>query len=233
MEQIQVKHPAKFCDSMIPIFAEKLKDCKYILDPMAGTGKIALIKEFGYRGLVCCNDLEPEFTNHDYSVDVWVYADAADLWMYNENTFDGICTSPTYGNRLADHYNRKEFSKRFSYTFNLGHNLHEGNTGIMYWGKEYWDKHTQIWLECVRVLKDGGTFILNVSDFIKNGLIVPVVEWHTNVLTKWCGLNLIEDIWIDTPRMRYGQNGKARVEGEHILVFKKDIIEERIQNEVE
>ena len=40
-----MKHPAKFTDSFIPIFAEKLQRCETILDPFAGTGKIAEIKK--------------------------------------------------------------------------------------------------------------------------------------------------------------------------------------------
>ena len=39
------KHPAKYTNSFIPIFYSILKDCKKVLDPFAGTGKISEIKK--------------------------------------------------------------------------------------------------------------------------------------------------------------------------------------------
>lgn len=56
-----VKHPAKYTDTLIPIFADLLRDCPNVLDPMAGTGKIGQIKEHGYKGYIVCNELEPEW----------------------------------------------------------------------------------------------------------------------------------------------------------------------------
>ena len=45
-----MQHPAKYSDVFIPIFADLLKDCEIVLDPMAGTGKLALIKALGFNG---------------------------------------------------------------------------------------------------------------------------------------------------------------------------------------
>ena len=56
-----IKHPAKFTDSFIPIFAKKLQGFKTILDPFAGTGKIAEIKKYGWQGKIICNEIEPEW----------------------------------------------------------------------------------------------------------------------------------------------------------------------------
>ena len=56
-----MKHPAKYTDIFLPVFAELLKGRKNVLDPMAGTGKIAEIRKFGYAGRITCNDIEPEW----------------------------------------------------------------------------------------------------------------------------------------------------------------------------
>jgi len=34
------KHPAKYTDSLLPVFERMLAGCKNVLDPFAGTGKI-------------------------------------------------------------------------------------------------------------------------------------------------------------------------------------------------
>lgn len=219
-EQQKINHPAKFSDKFIPFFAEKLKGCKIVLDPMAGTGKVALIKKCGWKGIIICNEIEPEFAKlFNYPVDQWFFEDAVYIPLHSEFV-DAICTSPTYGNRLADHWNRQEFSKRFSYTFCLGHALQSGNTGQMHWGDHYRQKHEAIYQECYRVLAPKGLFIINISDHIRQKQIIPVVDFHKQTLLK-LGLNLIEDKTFPTQRLRYGSNAKARVEAEHILIFQK------------
>lgn len=45
------RHPAKYSDEFIPIFAEELPKRGKILDPFAGTGKIYEIKNMGFAGL--------------------------------------------------------------------------------------------------------------------------------------------------------------------------------------
>jgi SAM-dependent methyltransferase len=217
-----IKHPAKYSDQFLPIFAKILIEnkCLNVYDPMAGTGKLAMIKAYGYNGIVICNDLEADWNDLTYPVNYWSHYDAANP-NYPEGSFSAICTSPTYGNRLADHWKRKEFSKRFSYFFNLGHDLHPENTGSMHWGDKYRIKHIKIWKECVRVLKPNGIFILNISDHIRNKELQEVSQWHKDILTLECGLIEESDQEIPTKRLRYGQNSESRVYNEHIIVFRK------------
>jgi SAM-dependent methyltransferase len=215
-----MNHPAKYSDIMLPVFAKQLQGYLKVLDPMAGTGKLAQIYLHGYHGQIYCNEIEPDWQKSDHPEEViWSFTDAEHL-PYRDGSFDAICTSPTYGNRLADHWNRKDTSKRFSYTFNLGKELHPENTGKMHWGKSYREKHILIWKECLRVLRDNGKFIVNVSDHIRNYQLIPVVQWHKDTLLS-LGLTLKEEYPISTPRLRYGSNHKARVGVEWILVFQK------------
>jgi hypothetical protein len=128
------KHPAVFTDSFIPIFAELLIGRENVLDIFAGVGKLALIKNYGFTGKVVCNELEKEWTESKYNVDEWYIGDSENMVWAKNNSFDAICTSPTYGNRMADHYNAKDKSKRITYKDYLGRDLNDENTGKMQWG---------------------------------------------------------------------------------------------------
>lgn len=132
----EIRHPAKYSDEFIPIFAEKLVGANKVLDPFAGTGKIGLIKQHGFNGKIYANDIENEWIELGRDkCDVLSCLDAENLQdIYPMNFFDAICTSPTYGNRMADHHNARDGSKRNTYTHCLGRRLTDGNTGQMQWG---------------------------------------------------------------------------------------------------
>ena len=166
-----------------------------------------------------CNELEREWAEiGKYNVDEWSIGDAANLRFANCE-FDAICTSPTYGNRMADHHNAKDASKRITYRHCLGRPLDDNNTGKMQWGEKYRQKHIEIYSECLRVLKPNGLMIVNVSDHIRKGQVVNVVDWHKQTILNF-GMKLIDEIKIETPRMGFGQNAKSRVQYECILVFR-------------
>lgn len=214
-------HPATFSKAFIPIFASLLADCSNVLDPFAGIGKLALIKHYGFTGKVVCNEIEHEWAiNSTYDVDEWHIGDAANMIWADDNTFDAICTSPTYGNRMADHHHSKDNSIRITYRHYLGRQLNTENTGRMQWGKNYCKKHAEIYKECLRVLKPQGKLIINISDHIRKGILVSVSEWHRQTLMD-LGLTLIQETSIATRRMKFGNNRNQRVQKEIIFVFKK------------
>lgn len=213
-----IKHPAVYSNDFIEIFASFLINKKTVLDPFGGTGKIALIKNFGFNGKVICNEMEPEFTSNGlYPVDEWYYEDAEYLNILN---IDAICTSPTYGNRMADHHNAKDNSKRITYTHYLGKQLKDGNTGKMQYGDTYKEKHKRIYLNLYNILNANGIFILNVSNHIRKGVEIDVISFHKDTLIN-TGFSFIKEIKIETKRMRYGNNSEKRVKHESILVFEK------------
>lgn len=214
------RHPAKYTDKLLPIFAELLKDTDNVLDPFAGVGKLALIRDLGYTGKIHLNELEPEWARQARPEATITTCDAEHL-PYPDGYFDAICTSPTYGNRMADHHNARDGSRRNTYRHALGRKLTPGNTGQMQWGHEYRDKHRRVWTECRRVLKPHGKLILNISDHIRRGKVVPVTEWHAGCLTL-LGFRLVEQIQVQTPRLRYGANHRTRVEYESVLVFVRE-----------
>jgi hypothetical protein len=86
-----MKHPARYTDAFLPVFAEWLDGRERVLDPFGGTGKL---KEVCPRAI--CMDIEAEWAQM-----AGLRADATRL-PFAKETFDAICTSPTYANRLAD-----------------------------------------------------------------------------------------------------------------------------------
>ena len=209
-----MKHPAKYTDVLLPIFQTILESnqCNTVLDPFAGTGKIHLLP-FITIGV----EIEPEWASLDTRT---ICGDATQL-PFNANTFDAICTSPTYGNRMADHHNAKDTSQRMTYTHTLGRQLHQNNSGKMQWGKQYQLLHLKAWSEASRVLKPSGIFILNISDHIRKGTVQPVTDWHIEAITSQ-GFTLIEHQHISTPRLGFGQHRTQRVQHESIITFKKE-----------
>lgn len=216
----KIKHPATYTDSFIPLFAERLQNCSTVYDPFGGTGKLALIKEHGYQGKIFCSELEPEWTKQYDGIDRWLIGDSAKTDFIKDGYFDAICTSPTYGNRMADHHEAKDASKRITYRHRLGRALSDENTGKMQWGANYKEKHIEIYKELHRVLKVGGIFILNISDHIRAGSVVKVAKWHKEALES-LGFALQEELSVSTPRMGFGANSHLRVPDEKIFVFKK------------
>lgn len=208
-----MKHPAKYTDVLLPIFQTILETnkCNTVLDPFAGTGKIHLLP-FNTVGV----EIEPEWASLDNRT---ICGDATQL-PFNANTFDAICTSPTYGNRMADHHNAKDTSKRMTYTHTLGRQLHENNSGKMQWGKQYQLTHLKAWSEASRVLKPSGIIILNISDHIRKGTVQQVTDWHIQAIIGY-GFTLIEHQRISTPRFGFGQHRTQRLEYESVITFKK------------
>jgi tRNA G10 N-methylase Trm11 len=216
----KVKHPAKYSDVFIPIFAGLLYNYNRVLDPFAGTGKLAAIKDYGFTGQVVCCEIEPEWAKCGmYSdVDEWHIGDSRRMGWAEDEQFDAICTSPTYGNRMADHHNARDGSRRMTYRHTLGRELHKANSGRMQWGERYRKLHEEVYAECWRVLSWGGRFVLNVSNHIRNGQEVDVVGWHRETLLG-LGFEATHEIEVLTRRMRRGANHERRVATEKILVF--------------
>lgn len=209
------KHPAKYSDSLLPIMVGILKGCQSVLDPFAGTGKLEYLRHFLPETRIVTVELEPEWAT-------MIVGNTLSL-PFGDATFEAVCTSPTYGNRMADvTYNSQSGNKWQTYACKIGRKLHKDNSGAMQWGDSYRDFHINAWAEIARVIKPDGMLILNMKDHIRNGQLMKVTDWHIDTLLS-AGFDVIEYVKVETPSMRYGRNSEKRVPYESVIKFKKSM----------
>ena len=191
-------------------FLRRRRSRSSCIDPFAGVGNLARLP-FPFVGV----EIEREWATS-------VQGDARRL-PFADGTFGAIATSPTYGNRMADHHNAKDGRKRISYKHNLGRDLTPGNSGQMHWGEEYRELHRLAWAEAHRVLRLGGACLVNVKDFIRDRERVRVTDWHAETL-QGVGFALETDPFVQIPvtGMGYGANRELRVPYEVIIRCRKN-----------
>ena len=226
MKTAAPKHPAKFSDSILGLLngvierevaSRRLKGdwaMLDLLDPMAGVGRIHGLASSDVTTLGV--ELEPEWGDqHPHTRQ----GDATAL-AFAEESFDIVCTSPAYGNRMADHHNAKDTSKRMTYKHQLGRDLSPNNGGGLQWGGAYRELHQRILSEMVRVAKINGLVIVNVSNHIRKDVEEPVSEWWLGRIVM-AGLSVEEILSVGTPRMGFGENAKIRTANEWVFVTRK------------
>lgn len=204
------EHPAKFSDSLLLTLEKALVGYEKILDPFAGTGKIRTVRPDCYL-----LEIEPEWA----AIRKAAVGDAHAM-PWPDGCFDAVVTSPTYGNRMADHHNARDGSKRNTYRHTLGRELSPNNSGALQWGPAYRMFHYKAWQEVRRVLRPDGRFVLNISDHIRKGKLVPVTHFHILLLVMM-GFDFIKHHQIETKRQRQGANGALRSQYESVLIFQK------------
>lgn len=222
----EVEHPAKFSDSVLTtiraiiqrIMDEEGVDHATVLDPFGGVGKI--------------HDIASPFI-HTHTIELeWEWCEVAaskgpsvcmDMFnFYPQLPFNFVATSITYGNRMADHHDARDGSKRNTYKHVLGRDLSVNNSGALQWGAEYRDFHRRAF----RKIRDeflcgenGGYFILNTKDHIRKD--------EVQGLTEWCGLWLsnngftrVARSFVPSKGNGEGQNGQTRVAGEWVTTWR-------------
>lgn len=208
-------HPAKFSTEILDVLRPLMERLPGpILDPFAGTGRIHELGRTDTIGV----EIEPEWAEqHERTL----CGDSRRLTtLFERYSIGSIVTSPAYGNRMADSYDGRDGSRRSTYRIALGRPLTDGNGAGLHFGDDYRELHRVVWREAFAVLRTGGELVVNVSDFIRNGDVVPVVEWHRETILA-IGFELVETMTIPTRRMGHGANRELRVPGERLLRFRK------------
>lgn len=242
-----VKHPAKFSNAVLDeINGYLARDhppwssvARMLYDPFAGVGKVFELQRDNL--VVYGTEIEWEWASQYEATGGMICMDAFEFMASLRDSpgiavafpnthgrfskvpregFDYIVTSPTYGNRMADHHEAKDGSKRLTYRHQLGRALTEGNSGGMQWGDEYREFHMRAWKACHGVTRKGGKILVNVKDHIRKGSRQLVVDFHIRAL-EVAGWKIVGTERVDTPGMKYGENGEVRVDGEWILIGEK------------
>lgn len=158
----------------------------------------------------------------DYRFRWYSNAGMHSAWL--KEPVDAIVTSPTYGNRMADHHEAKDDSRRMTYRHVLGRALHHMNSGQMQWtGGDYKWFHRKAWRNANRALKPGGLFVLNVKNHVRQGKVMRVAEWHRDHLVKVLGFEQLQDIHVPVKGMLMGENHELRVQYEHVFVLRSPV----------
>lgn len=217
-----VRHPAKFNDAVMRqichvVIKQINPSCRRVprvLDPFAGVGKIHYLAD-QLLARTTGVELEPEWADADPRTTV---GDSLNL-LCNANSFDAVITSPTYGNRMADHHEATDASRRNTYRHALGRMPTENSSCIMQWGLAYRRFHYLAMLEWLRVVRSRGWIVVNMSNHIRNHVEQRVVEWWVDQL-QIVGYELVEVRKIKTQRLKHGANAEVRVPYEVLIVMR-------------
>jgi DNA modification methylase len=211
------EHPATYSDAILDKLAEHVQGAEVVLDPFAGTGRIHELRDRGVQHTIGI-ELEAEWADKHPDT---IHGSALEARHLVPADVDAIVTSPTYGNRMADHHDAKDDSVRLTYKHTLGRDLTEGNSGAMQWGDEYRIFHKLAWDEAVSVLKPGGTLTLNCKNHVRNDEVQRVVEWHVDYLIRELGLQLVAWDTVPTRGLMAGANADRRVDHEVVVTLRK------------
>lgn len=211
------EHPAPFSNTILATLASRVQGADTVLDPFAGTGRVHELRErAGVRQTIGV-EIEPEWAaKHADTIEGNALSLPPEI-----TSVAAIVTSPTYGNRMADHHDARDDSVRSTYKHTIGHDLNDDNSGAMQWGDEYREFHRKAWAESVRVLDHGGLFVLNIKDHIRGGLKQEVSAWHVDTLCREFELALIAIDVIPTRGLMAGENHEQRVTAELVFTFRK------------
>jgi len=198
-----------------------LAGSRRILDPFGGTGKVFLLNQWLPQAQIQAVEIEPEWAKqHPRTI-----VGSALALPFPTGYFDAICTSPTYGNHMADQskgdaQDRHHKAKTNKYFALLGRKMHPDNSGQLHWNRGYQEFHQRAWQEVSRVLAPGGLFVLNIKNHIRQGQEMLVTEWHIETLCEM-GYQVRKYKKLPVPSMKFGRNAEKRVPYESVIQFVK------------
>lgn len=211
-------HPARYSAAIIAALTDILPAGIHIHDPYAGTGErlgdIADRRGWTYSGteIEAGFIVDPRVKQGD-STQAHTYPLAA-TWSNR-----WIVTSPVYPNGMADHWNAADSSDRHTYRAAAGHDLDTNNMGRYGYRGGSARNHDAYWLLAGSSVRWWDAFdgvIVNVSDFIAAGQVVPIVApWRALLASRGWQTEVREVV---TPRQRRGANGGVRVDAEALII---------------
>lgn len=222
------RHPAKWHKGALELAASVLVDEAVaeadkgrlpllVLDPFAGVGGVHRLRDLCHRTVQTVGlELEPEWAAaHPGTIAGDVLAMPA-AWS---GRFRAVVSSPCYGNRMADHHDARDASRRNTYRHALGRDLSPGSSAGMQWGREYRAFHRQAFAAILTTLETGGLVLWNVKNHYRGGEVQLVAEWH---LRTWLelGCSLVRVVDVEATGNRQGENHELRTEAEFLFVLR-------------
>lgn len=214
------EHPAKFSPTILRhmgiiihnIMQNEGWDHVTVLDPNGGVGRIHQLKSAWVHTHMI--EIEPEWCQVGSTLGPSVCMDMFDF--YPQLPFNIVATSITYGNRMADHHNATDLSKRNTYKHVLERDPDSRSSAILQWGDEYRAFHLRMFTK-VRddFLVGGGYFVLNIKDHVRKKEVQKVSSWCWETL-RALGFTRMGLQFIPAKGNREGENGDSRVPGEWI-----------------
>jgi hypothetical protein len=162
-----------------------------------------------------------------------VIAGDATRLPFPAGTFDGGCSSPTYGNGMNDHFVSREDSVRHTYRHAVAARVGDREAQLpatstarfLFDSPEYRALHVAAWSELHRVLTPGAVFVLNTknvaADRRRGGKVAcsPVTAWHRGLLTS-LGFVERERVEVAARGLPHGADGtRLRVGHEDLTIF--------------
>ena len=209
-----VRHPARYTEVLLPVFVEMLRGSRRVVDPFGGTGRIFRLNQWLPELEIQAVELEPEWA----ALNPRTTLGNALALPWSAGYFDAVCTSPAYGNRMADKILIDGY-QRNTYANDLGRALHPDNGAGMQWGEAYRSFHVGVWREAVRVLQPGGRLVLNIKDHIRDGERQLVTDWHIAALVD-LGFKVEAHRKIETPGNGFGAWRDYRIPYESVILFR-------------
>lgn len=130
---IRKPHPAKFSEEILQVLDQLL--AKYeveglVLDPFAGVGRVHELRNERIQTVGV--EIEPEWARWHPDT---ICDDARNVpKLFKPGEVSAIVTSPTYGNRMADHHEAMDGSRRHTYKEYLERDVSTFSTASMQWG---------------------------------------------------------------------------------------------------
>ena len=214
-------HPATYTDALLPIFAELLLKSQLapqvsgtvgpgpakILDPFAGTGKIARLRAWLPQAEFYGYEIEPEWAEQARAAGCVMHhrrqpADALPRRHVRRHLHEPDLREP---HGRSPRGARRQPAPHLPARARPAADARELRGAAM-GREEYRALHVAVWTECRRVLKPGGIFVLNVKDHIRGGVLQEVTNWHAVTLLM-LGFVCTRRVHVPCPGQRHGANG--------------------------
>lgn len=226
-----VTHPCRYTTAVLDEIAGLLNGEAFaqglnrlaVIDPFAGTGERVYRHKTFTEHVWCGLELEESFIAAP-----WVMPGNALNIPFGARSFHAYATSFVFPNRMTDTFVTAEGSPHTYMTYRHAaaanhqqrtYQLHQANAGGMRWGDAYRAFHSRAIAEGIRVLGQGGLFVVEMKDHLVKGECVHVTDWFCEEFRRQrCGICGTIDVPVTGNRKGSAGSRDQRVDHSTIIV---------------